>query len=132
MYYTGLSRKDDMENSTSNLGNTLQSKILNQMVINIVLSLSVLFLPSTIYRQQMRLYRVWLVGGLGGECQSDLGLGVLVDYYNDGRKLRKKVEQALARGYCHEKNKNKELDADLIESMADEVILYSRRGLRLN
>jgi len=38
-------------------------------------------------------------------------------------KLRKKVEQALARGYCHEKNKNKELDADLIESMADEVIL---------
>ena len=31
--------------------------------------------------------------------------------------------QALARGYCHDKNSHKVLDADLIQAMAEEVLL---------
>lgn len=34
---------------------------------------------------------------------------------------REKVIQKLARGYCVEKNKHKEVDSDLIEAMADEL-----------
>lgn len=31
------------------------------------------------------------------------------------------IGQALARGYCHEKNRNKELDSDLILAMMEEL-----------
>lgn len=37
------------------------------------------------------------------------------------------IRQALARGYCHEKNEKKTLDADLLESQAQEVY---EEGLR--
>jgi len=36
--------------------------------------------------------------------------------------LEEQVRQALARGYCHPENASKELDADLIEAMAQEVV----------
>ena len=35
--------------------------------------------------------------------------------------MKDKIRQALARGYCSESNKNKELDSDLIEAMAEEI-----------
>lgn len=34
----------------------------------------------------------------------------------------KQLYGALARGYCSEKNRSKELDSDLIVAMADEVM----------
>jgi hypothetical protein len=39
---------------------------------------------------------------------------------------KEKIEQALARGYCHEKNAKKVLDPDLIQAMSLEVfkLLY--------
>ena len=36
--------------------------------------------------------------------------------------METQVRQALARGYCHPDNANKELDAALIDAMAQEVI----------
>jgi hypothetical protein len=36
--------------------------------------------------------------------------------------METQVRQALARGYCHPENSHKELDANLIEAMAKEVI----------
>lgn len=36
--------------------------------------------------------------------------------------METQVRQALARGYCHPDNANKELDAKLIEAMAEEVV----------
>lgn len=37
--------------------------------------------------------------------------------------MKKQILQALARGYCSEKNQHKVLDPDLIESMCEEVVL---------
>jgi hypothetical protein len=36
--------------------------------------------------------------------------------------METQVRQALARGYCHPENSSKELDAKLIEAMAQEVV----------
>jgi hypothetical protein len=36
--------------------------------------------------------------------------------------MEDQVRQALARGYCHPDNSHKELDAKLIEAMAQEVV----------
>jgi hypothetical protein len=36
--------------------------------------------------------------------------------------METQVRQALARGYCHPANASKEVDADLIEAMAQEVV----------
>lgn len=36
--------------------------------------------------------------------------------------LEEQVQQALARGYCHEKNSHKTLDPDLIFAMSEEVV----------
>ena len=35
---------------------------------------------------------------------------------------RKDVSAALARGYCHDINRDKQIDSDLIESMSDELM----------
>jgi len=35
--------------------------------------------------------------------------------------MKTEIRQALARGYCSESNKNKELDSDLIEAMVEEI-----------
>ena len=36
--------------------------------------------------------------------------------------MKKKIVQAMARGYCTDKNRRKILDPDLIDAMADEVM----------
>lgn len=36
---------------------------------------------------------------------------------------REELIGCVARGYCHEENANKELDADLIEAIVQELIL---------
>ncbi len=41
---------------------------------------------------------------------------------NEELTLEQEISQALARGYCHDKNSYKALDADLIEAMAKEVL----------
>jgi hypothetical protein len=46
---------------------------------------------------------------------------------NKLHKTKIEIGQALARGYCSEKNKNKELDSDLIEAMVEEVALLLDR-----
>ena len=38
------------------------------------------------------------------------------------KEAKDKILQALARGYCSEKNQNKVLDPDLIDSMANELL----------
>lgn len=40
------------------------------------------------------------------------------------KEFREGLMQALARGYTHERNSDKELDVDLIVAMADEVTAY--------
>ena len=37
------------------------------------------------------------------------------------KDTRERILQALARGYCSEKNSMKEVDSDLLESQADEI-----------
>lgn len=39
------------------------------------------------------------------------------------------IRQALARGYCHAENEKKELDAHLIEAMAQEVMEVLQQGI---
>lgn len=36
--------------------------------------------------------------------------------------LLTQIRQAVARGYCHEKNTHKELDSDLLDAIAEEVV----------
>lgn len=43
--------------------------------------------------------------------------------------LEKQVNEALARGYGHEKNKDKELDIALIDSMHEEVMKIFNKPL---
>lgn len=42
------------------------------------------------------------------------------------RDLEKEIVQALARGYCSERNAHKMLDSDLIEDMCEEVVKIIR------
>ena len=41
---------------------------------------------------------------------------------NEQLTFEQELLGALARGYCHDKNASKVLDADLIEAMAEEVL----------
>lgn len=36
--------------------------------------------------------------------------------------MEQQVREAVARGYCHQKNSHKELDADLVDAICEEVV----------